>query len=115
MYRAYEIRLFKILSVLGDVSALLALTALGLHFWASGPGLPLRPIALVAVILSAFFKLQIFMFKLTVIEKRLLYLVEPSLQHFRIASRWSAVHLVGYFIVFWLVLIGIIASFVVPA
>ena len=112
MYRADEVRLFNVLSIAGDASIALALLALGPHYFFPQISFPFKALSLLGVIFSGFFKIQIFMYKVLIMEKRLLHLVEPSLQHFKIASRWSAVHLVIYFVFFWIVLIGVILSFI---
>ena len=112
MYRASEVRLFKVLNILGDLFALFAFVAILCHFFLPLTFLPGSYLALIGIVFSAFFKLQIFIYKLVIIEKRLLHLVEPSLQHFEVASRWSMVHLVIYFVIFWVVLIGVSVSLI---
>ena len=111
MYRSSELRLFIILSAVANVLVLASL-GLILFYHIFKPALLNLETALITLIFSGFFKVQIFMYKVIILEKRLLNLIEPSLQHFRVAVRRENIDLVIYFVVFWAALIGITFAFI---
>lgn len=111
MYRSSEMKLFNILSAVANLLVLLSLVLILLYHFQSRSPLNQKT-ALITLIFSGFFKVQIFMYKVVILEKRLLHLIEPSLQHFRVAVRRENLDLVVYFVFFWATLIGITFAFI---
>ena len=105
MYRQAEYRLFSILSWFAIILASAALIAVAVHCLT--PLKVWKNLAVLLLVFSFFFQIQIFMYKFTVIERRMLYLVGLSEQHFRIAEKRANVQLVFYFILFWIALLGV--------
>ena len=110
MYRRTEYQLLDFLSWVSLICIGGSLTALGL--FAVQKLDPYRTLALLLMIFGLFFKLQVFMYKLTVIERRMLHLVDLGEQHFVIAEKRTTVQLVLFYILFWIALIGVIFAFI---
>lgn len=109
MYRRAEFVLFEVLSWLAFLFACLTLLTAALYFVNSLDFY--RSLSLVFLCFSFFFEVQIFMYKITVIEKRLLHLVSVSEQHFRIAKKKESVRVVVYFFIFWAAMMAVVFSF----
>ena len=110
MYRRTEYQLLDLLSWISLLCILSSLAALALFMFQSLE--PYRILALILMILGLVFKLQVFMYKLNVIERRMLHLVDLGEQHFIVAEKRSMVQLVLFYILFWIALIGIILAFI---
>lgn len=111
MYRSREIRVFQILAVGAHLLLVIAFITAIAHQFVNSSGY-LRTIAVFALIFSIFFRLQILMYKVSVMEKRMLHLVEPSMQHFQLASRWPFIEHLIYFALVWLLLIFMVCSMI---
>ena len=112
MYRRSEFTLFTILYW---VSTLFALLAFGLAAASIlNHMVLLRDLSLVFVVFSLLFQVQIYIYKTAVMEKRMLYLVGASEQHFRIAKKRDPLQLIVYFILFWAALMAVIFAYSPP-
>ena len=109
MYRRAEFGLFTVLSWTAICFALLSLGLTAAFFTTNS--ILLRNLSLVFVLFSFFFEVQIFMYKITVLEKRMLYLVGLSEQHFRIAKKRDHLYLIMYFILFWSAMMALVFAF----
>jgi hypothetical protein len=109
MYRRAEFGLFTALSWTAVTFAFLSLAAVGFYYYSDS--LFFRNLAVVFIFFSFFFKVQIFMYKVTILEKRMLYVVGLSEQHFRIAQKKENLFLLLYFALFWAAMMGVIFSF----
>lgn len=110
MYRKEEYTLMNWLTRFSVFCLAGAFLCAGYYFY--HPVYHYRNLALILLLLSLLFQVQIYMYKMSVIEKRMLHLVGPSEQHFEIAARRSNLRIVTYFALFWAALLGIIFSFV---
>ena len=111
MYRSTEIRVFQILAAAAHLLLVIAFAAAVAHHFFDSSGY-LRTVSIFALIFSIFFRLQILIYKVSVMEKRMLHLVEPSMQHFKIASRWPFMEHLIYFSLVWLLLIFLVSSII---
>lgn len=111
MYRRTEYQLLNFLSYVAVACILGSLVSLGVFLIQKID--PYRILALILMLLGFFFELQVFMYKLSVIEQRMLHLVDLGEQHFVIAEKKSMIRLVLFYLLFWVALIGVILAFIV--
>ncbi|MSR77701.1 MAG: hypothetical protein EXS63_05685 [Candidatus Omnitrophica bacterium] len=110
MYRRAEYELMNFLFWVSLVCILGAMIFVGIYYFRPSDGL-YRSLALIFMVLGLFFQLQIFMYKVTIMERRLLHLVGFGEQHFVIAEKRDTLQLVVFFILLWITLIGVICAF----
>ena len=110
MYRRTEYQLLDFLGWLSLICIVGSLIFLILFMVQSLE--PYRILALILMILGLVFKLQVFMYKLNVIERRMLHLVDLGEQHFIVAEKRSLVQLVLFYILFWIAFIGVSLAFI---
>lgn len=110
MYRTSDLRTFVILSTVANILAIAACALMIVyHFYDSK--LVYRDLALAFLILSGIFKIQLFMYKVEIMEKRISVLVEPNLRGGKIAASTGMIALVIYATVFWVTLAAVLAGF----
>ena len=104
MYRTSEYHIFNILS---RASYLFIGTSIvmGVLYFFGGQATHFKQLALMFLVFSGFAQVQLSIYKTIILEKRMLHLVEPSLQHFKIAKAASALQLAIYFLAFWIALV----------
>jgi len=110
LYRQSELRLFTVLSIGSNLLVISAMFLIALFFFHK-PLLFYRNLSLVFVIFSGFFKVQIFMYKVIILEKRMLHVTGPSLQHFKVATHSNPFTMVLYFIHFWITMVGLMVTY----
>ncbi len=110
MYRKAEYEILNLLSILAVASVIGSLAGALMFFIRHQD--PFRWLALILFVLSIFFELQVTMYKMSVMEKRMLHLTGVSEQHFRISKKRVNVNLVLFFILDWIALIAVILVFV---
>ena len=109
MYRRVEFELINLLSWVSLTCVAGALIFVGIY--CLQPLGPYRVLALILMLLGLFFQIQIFMYKVTVMERRMLHLVDLGEQHFKVAEKRAMVQLVIFFLLFWAALISVIFAF----
>ena len=111
MYRKAEYQLLNMLSWVSLACVAGSLALAGLYFFKLLE--PYKQFSLVLLLLSLFFELQVFMFKVTVMEKRMLHLVQVSEQHFAVGEKRKNLQIVIFYIFFWVALLAVIFAFMI--
>src|SRR5689334_8277915 len=110
MYRKNDERIFAVFAVLANLAVVAAfLLILIYHFYDGKPDY--RDLAIIGLILSVFFKYQILLLKVFILEIRISNLMNVGKRPGKMMVGMGNIAILLYSIVFWLAVIGCLLAF----
>lgn len=110
MYRKSDERIFLVLTSIANVLVFSAFLFIALYHFYMGR-IAFRNLSLAGLSLSFFFKFQVYMLKVYILEIRVSNLMDVGKRPGKIAAGAGNIAILIYSILFWLCIIGVLLSF----